>query len=196
MTAPPDTDPPIALELPESGSGERAARRRRLVHRRTLRRVGFASAMVVLVAAIPVLATLGYRTLRDTTTGRRIDAQNDPSKPRYEANVLPTPVSLLVEMGADNTLQGLTMVALGRQRHGWRGGLHPARHRRPASRRYGRHLVEHLRHGRSVRARAGDIEPPRAGLRPGDHGGRGPVAAVRGAGRTVVREQSGSRRDP
>jgi hypothetical protein len=69
--------------------------------------------MVVLVAAIPVLAMVGYRTLRDTTTGRRIDAQNDPKKPRYEANVLPTPVMLLVEMGADNSLQGLTMLALG-----------------------------------------------------------------------------------
>jgi len=68
--------------------------------------------MVILVAAIPVLATIGYRTLRDTTTGRRIDAQNDPAKPRYEANVLPTPVVLLVEMGADNSLQGLTMLSL------------------------------------------------------------------------------------
>jgi hypothetical protein len=113
MTAPPDTDPPIALDLPESGSGVRAARRRRLLHRRTFRRVGYASAMVVLVAAIPVLATIGYRALRDTTTGRRIDAQNDPNKPRYEANVLPTPVVLLAELGADNTLQGLTMLALG-----------------------------------------------------------------------------------
>jgi hypothetical protein len=113
MTAPPDTDPPIALELPESGSGERVARRRRSIHRRTLRRVGFASAMVLLVAAIPVLATVGYRTLRDTTTGRQIGAQNDPNKPRYEANVLPTPVVLLVEKGADNSLQGLTMLSLG-----------------------------------------------------------------------------------
>jgi LytR cell envelope-related transcriptional attenuator len=69
--------------------------------------------MVLLIAAIPVLATLGYRTLRDTTTGRRIDAQNDPNKTRYEANVLPTPVMLLVEMGADNSLQGLTMLTLG-----------------------------------------------------------------------------------
>jgi hypothetical protein len=69
--------------------------------------------MVILVVAIPVLATVGYRTLRDTTTGRRIDAQNDPSKPRYEANVVPTPVVLLVETGADNSLQGLTMLSLG-----------------------------------------------------------------------------------
>jgi len=113
MTAPPETDPPIALDLPESGSGLRAARRRRLVHRRTLRRLGFVSAMVALVAAIPVLATIGYRALRDTTTGRRIDAQNDPAKPRYEANVMPTPVVLLAELGADNTLQGVTMLALG-----------------------------------------------------------------------------------
>jgi hypothetical protein len=112
MTAPPDTDPPIALELPESGSGERVARRRKSVHRRTLRRAGFGGAMVILVAAIPVLAAVGYRTLRDTTTGRRIDAQNDPNKPRYEANVLPTPVVLLVEKGADNSLQGLTMLSL------------------------------------------------------------------------------------
>src|SRR4051794_5266605 len=112
MTAPPDTDPPVALDLPESGSGERATRRRS-EHRQTLRRVGFVSAMVVLVGAIPVLATVGYRTLRDSTTGRRIDAQNDPRKPRYEANVLPTPVALLAETGADSSLQGLTMVALG-----------------------------------------------------------------------------------
>jgi len=112
MTAPPDTDPPPTLDLPQSGSGERAARRRS-VHRQTLRWVGFFSVMVLLVAAIPVLAMVGYHTLRDTTSGRRIDGQNDPSKPRYEANVLPTPVVLLVETGADNRLQGLTMLALG-----------------------------------------------------------------------------------
>jgi hypothetical protein len=113
MTAPPDTDPPVVLDLPDSGSGERAARRRRSSQRRTLQRVGFATAMVILVAAIPVLGALGYRALRDTTAGRRIDAQNDPSKPRYEANVLPTPVSLVVELGADGSFQGLTMLALG-----------------------------------------------------------------------------------
>ena len=39
---------------------------------KTLRRLGYASAMVALVAAIPVLATIGYRALRDTTTGRPV----------------------------------------------------------------------------------------------------------------------------
>ena len=69
--------------------------------------------MIVLVAAIPVLATIGYRTLRDTTAGRRIDAQNDPKKPRYEANVVPTPVALVAETDTDGKLQGLTMLSLG-----------------------------------------------------------------------------------
>ncbi len=112
MTAPPDTDPPTVLDLPDAGSGDRAARRRRS-SRRTLKRVGFATAMVILVAAIPTLGTVGFTALRDTTAGRRIDAQNDPSKPRYEANVLPTPVALLAELGPDGSFQGLTMLALG-----------------------------------------------------------------------------------
>ena len=102
--------------------------------------------MVVLVAAIPVLATIGYRTLRDTTTGRRIDAQNDPTKPRYEANVLPTPVVLLVEMGADNSLQGLTMLALGPNDTGGAAVFIPPSTVAPACRRHARHVVEHVRY--------------------------------------------------
>jgi hypothetical protein len=78
-----------------------------------MRRVGFVTAMTVLIAAIPALMLIGYRTLRDTTTGRRIDAQNDPSKPRYEANVVPTPVTLVVEPDANGALQGLTLLSLG-----------------------------------------------------------------------------------
>lgn len=113
MTAPPATERPVVLELPEAGTGQRAARRRQSNKRRVLRKIGFAVAMVVLICAIPVLATIGYRSLRDTTAGRRIDAQNDPTKPRYEADVVPTPVSLVVETGADGSLQGLTVLVLG-----------------------------------------------------------------------------------
>ena len=106
-------EPSVLLDLPEAGTGERAARRRREQQRRRLRTAAFATAMVVLVAAIPVLGLIGISKIRNTTAGRRIDAQNDPTKPRYEANVVPTPVLLLAQVTSDGTaVTSLTVLSL------------------------------------------------------------------------------------
>jgi hypothetical protein len=70
------------------------------------------TAMVVLAAAIPVLGYIGFKKVFNTTEGRRVDAQNDPTRTNYEANVVPTPVFLLGQSGADG-LSALTVLSLG-----------------------------------------------------------------------------------
>jgi anionic cell wall polymer biosynthesis LytR-Cps2A-Psr (LCP) family protein len=72
----------------------------------------FMAAVAVLAVAIPVLAYIGFREVFNTTQGRKVDAQNDPTKPNFEANVVPTPVLLLAQTD-QNAVTGLTMIALG-----------------------------------------------------------------------------------
>ena len=67
--------------------------------------------MVLLAAAIPGLGYVGFQKVFNTTEGRRVDPQNDPTRPNYEANVVPTPVLLLAQ-GDANGLTGLTMLSL------------------------------------------------------------------------------------
>lgn len=68
--------------------------------------------MVILASAIPVLGYIGFKKVFNTTEGRSVDAQNDPTRPGYEANVVPTPVMLFAQTNADG-LTGLTMLSLG-----------------------------------------------------------------------------------
>ncbi len=71
------------------------------------------AAMAVLATAIPVLGFVGFNKVFNTTEGRRVDAQNNPLKPNYEANVAPTPVMLLAQVDADGTtVSGLTVLSL------------------------------------------------------------------------------------
>ena len=69
------------------------------------------AAVVLLTAAIPVLGYIGFHKVFTTTEGRRVDAQNDPTKPNYEANVVPTPVMLFGQTNAD-AVTSLTMISL------------------------------------------------------------------------------------
>lgn len=70
--------------------------------------------MAVLAAAIPALGFVGFNKVFNTTEGRRVDAQNDPRKPNYEANVTPTSVMLLAQVSPDGTtVSGLTVLSLG-----------------------------------------------------------------------------------
>jgi len=103
---------PVTVALPETGTGARAKHRAERQRKRRVQEAWFLAAVAVLAAAIPVLAYIGFRKVFDTTSGRKVDAQNDPTKPNFEANVVPTPVLLLANTD-NNKVTGLTMIALG-----------------------------------------------------------------------------------
>jgi hypothetical protein len=112
MSEGPD-DQPLSVQLPSSGTGARARTRQQRAKRRRTQQAWFTVAVVVLAAAIPVLSWVGFHRIITTTEGRRVDPQNDPTKPSYEVDVVPTPVALVVQQDAQNKLTGLTMLSLG-----------------------------------------------------------------------------------
>ena len=112
MTDLDEHEAPVTVALPEAGTGARAKHRAERKRRRHVQEAWFMAAVAVLAAAIPVLAFIGFREVFDTTEGRKVDAQNDPTKPNFEANVVPTPVLLLAQTDGDR-VTGLTMIALG-----------------------------------------------------------------------------------
>ena len=111
MTEGAPTDQSV-VTLPPSGTGERARNRARRQRERRALQIRVITAMVVLAAAIPVLGYAGFKKVFNTTEGRRVDAQNDPTRPNYEANVVPTPVFLLAQADSDG-LSALTVLSLG-----------------------------------------------------------------------------------
>jgi hypothetical protein len=116
----PDKDEtPVGVALPEEGTGVRASRRGRERKRRLTRRIAFTTALVLLVVAVPALGYIGYHAVFTTTAGRKVDPENDPTKPSYEANVTPTPVALVAHTGSDGTLLDLEVLVLA---NGERGG--------------------------------------------------------------------------
>src|SRR5438105_7956901 len=107
-------DPPVTVSMPESGTGVRVRNRAERKRRRRVQEAWFMGAVVVLTAAIPVLGYIGFHKVFTTTEGRKVDAQNDPTKPNYEANVVSTPVLLLAQVNSDGSaVTGLTMLSLG-----------------------------------------------------------------------------------
>ena len=106
--------PPIPAPGPAAlSTGERARRRKRQRRRKRLRTVAFLLTLVVLIAAIPVLAVWGVRTISESNEGRVIEPETDASAPGFEAVVDPTPTLLLAHEDADGGLAGLTILALG-----------------------------------------------------------------------------------
>jgi hypothetical protein len=106
--------PPIPAPAPAAlSTGERARRRKRQRRRKRLRTVAFLLTLVVLIAAIPVLAVWGVRTISESNEGRVIEPETDASAPGFEAVVDPTPTLLLAHEDADGGLAGLTILALG-----------------------------------------------------------------------------------
>lgn len=102
----------LELELPEKGTGARAARRaaaevpvappapepatkpeRRGPSRRWM--VAFASTLTVAVVAAGGLAFVGVQTLRESSTGRRVSSA-EPTEPGFEGLLDPTPTLLVV----------------------------------------------------------------------------------------------------
>lgn len=82
--------------------------------------IAFVAAEVLLLAAIPVLGWLGFRTVLDTTAGQAVDPELDPSEPGYEAFLEPTPVALVLAVDDAGALSWATVLALGGS--GERGG--------------------------------------------------------------------------
>lgn len=99
----------LELELPERGTGARAARRaaqspapapapeRDVGHRGPSRRwmAGFVAALTVAVVAAGALAFVGVQTLRESSAGRRVTSA-DPTEPGFEGLLEPTPTLLVV----------------------------------------------------------------------------------------------------
>jgi hypothetical protein len=98
--------------LPEIGTGERARARQLRQQRRRRQQRWVTAISVVLAMAIPILGYVGIHKVLTSTGGRRVDAQNDPAKPNFEANVIPTPV-LLFEQADDDGVHSITVLSLG-----------------------------------------------------------------------------------
>src|SRR4051794_9531373 len=112
MTEGPPHHQSAIVELPPSGTGERSRNRVRRQRERRVQQTRVIAAMVILAAAIPMLGYVGFKKVFNTTEGRSVGAQNDPTRPNYEANVVPTPVLLFAQTSSDG-LTGLTMLSLG-----------------------------------------------------------------------------------
>jgi len=113
MTDGPPNDRTAGVQLPSAGTGLRARNRALRQRRRRVQQAWVIAVMVVLASAIPALGYVGFTKVFNTTAGRKVDAQNDPTKPNYEANVVPTPVLLLAQVTSDGTtVTGLTVLSL------------------------------------------------------------------------------------
>ena len=78
-----------------------------------IRRITFVLLEVVLLASIPALAWVGFRTVLDTTDGQAVDPELDPNEPGYEAFLDPTPVAMVAGVDGAGALSWLTVLALG-----------------------------------------------------------------------------------
>lgn len=100
----------IELELPERGTGARAARRRG-PSRRWM--TVFGSLLALALVAGGALTYLGVQTIRGSTDGRAL-ATTDPSEPGFEGFLEPTP-TLLVVHESEGSLRSLALLGLGSQ---------------------------------------------------------------------------------
>lgn len=115
----------LSLELPERGTGVRAARRAAPAapptpsgpSRRWL--TGFAAALVACIVAAGALTVLGVATLRDSRAGRTVTSAS-PDEPGFEGFLEPTP-TLAVTYVHDGLLEAVAVLSLGSDEGG--GGL-------------------------------------------------------------------------
>ncbi len=80
------------------------------IRRTTWRFWLFAPLLVVLVLLAPVLAWKGFSILRTEEVGDVIGVTDDPDEAGFQAIVTPTPVAMLVDIGPENTLAGVTLI--------------------------------------------------------------------------------------
>lgn len=112
----PDADAPEWLLTAAEQEKEAAARvaHRNRPHRSTpmWRRVGFAVAVVLLIASIPVLGRIGYTLVTESTDGVFISNIKSPTDPGYESEVVSTPTQLLLHQDAEGRPVGATVLSL------------------------------------------------------------------------------------
>ncbi|CAN5663070.1 hypothetical protein BH20ACT2_BH20ACT2_11740 [soil metagenome] len=106
------------VSLPDAGSGSRTQLRRSLRRRRRARRAAIGAALVFLVAAVPTLGYVGYRTVADSRGGQVLDPVTDPAAAGYQALVEPTPTALVVHADDEGDLAALTVLSLGPEGEG------------------------------------------------------------------------------
>jgi hypothetical protein len=122
--APPDV---ASMSLAPSPPAPESTRRARSAHRtvkvpprirparfsRRARRTAFALSLLVLFALIPALTYIGARAALDDQSGRNVSGPADAAAPGYQALVTPTPTALLLQVGSDRSLDGVTLLAAG-----------------------------------------------------------------------------------
>jgi hypothetical protein len=77
------------------------------------RSAAFATALVVLVGAVPTLGWVGLTLIRDSKAGTLITRVSDPRAPGYEALVDSTPTALIIQKDSRGGLVSLAFLALG-----------------------------------------------------------------------------------
>ena len=110
------TDPsgPSDEAAPAGAASDEGGRRppgRRRVRSRWWR-FGYPVALLVLLAAIPLLVWAGLRAILDSTDGQLVKRVTDPAAPGYEAVLEPTPTDLVVAVGPGGSLDSILVVAL------------------------------------------------------------------------------------
>src|SRR4051812_49099943 len=123
MTAPTEEAPspgPAASTTPPSAADRAfiefldldAPRPSRTPRRSRWWRFGFPALLVLLFAAVPVLIYAGIHVVLQSTHGRLIAANTDPSQPGWEVAVEPTPTGVLATVNDDGSLSSVAVLAL------------------------------------------------------------------------------------
>ena len=88
--------PDDVVTLPEHGTGQRAQRRRRRERREHSVTWLLALLGVGILAALPLVALVGLRTVDELKSEDARKVNNDPEAPGYEAFTTPTPTAIVV----------------------------------------------------------------------------------------------------
>lgn len=75
-------------------------------------RIGYPSAIVVMVLLLPVLVWSGLRVILDSSDGQLIRRVTDPAAPGYEAAVDKTPTALVALTDAKGALDSMALISL------------------------------------------------------------------------------------
>ncbi|HRW39653.1 MAG TPA: LytR C-terminal domain-containing protein, partial [Aquihabitans sp.] len=112
----PEPDPEVGAGPEPSDERPRRARRTRTApppRPPWWRRIAFAVALVVLIAAIPALGYVGAQLIADSKAGSFTGSSANPSDPGFEAPVDPTPTALVIQKDAEGVPTALTFLSLG-----------------------------------------------------------------------------------
>jgi hypothetical protein len=82
------------------------------------RPIATVAALVLLVAAVPVLGWYGLQLVFSARGGRAVSTVNDPHAPGYLALITPTPTELMIQVDDQNQAVSLTLLSLTMQDKG------------------------------------------------------------------------------